>query len=349
MKVAIATVQVPFIRGGAEALASSLQHAFESRGHAADIVSIPFKWYPTETLTDCMLAGRMMDLTEVNGEKIQLVVALKFPAYYLKHEHKVVWLLHQHRQAYDLWQTPFGDIHTWPDGDKLRDLIVRHDTRYLSEASRIYTISQNVTARLRHYNQLDSAPLYHPPLGHADLYCESFENFVFYPSRIDSMKRQRLLVEAARYIQSGMHVIVAGGGGDAEAAHLQRLVHEYGLENRVTLAGFISEDEKRSYYARCRCVFFGAYDEYYCYVTLEAFYARKPVVALNDTGGALEFVEHGNNGYICEPDARSLAATLDQLGESPALAEQLGNAAHATLDKKLIDWDHVVTSLIQSS
>jgi glycosyltransferase involved in cell wall biosynthesis len=295
-----------------------------------------------------MIAGRMMDLTEVNGEKIDLVVALKFPAFYLRHEHKVAWLLHQHRQAYDLWQTPFGDMHAWPDGKGLRNLIVRHDTRYLAEASRVYTISENVTARLRRYNGIASMPLYHPPQGYASLYCESFENFVFYPSRIDPMKRQRLLVEAARYLRSGMRVVIAGGGGDMEAAHLQSLVHEYGLENRVTLAGFISEDEKRSYYARCRCVFFGAYDEDYGYVTLEAFYAHKPVVALRDTGGALEFVEHGVNGYLCDSDARSLAATLDRLGDSPDLAERLGSAAHTTLGKKLIDWDYVVTSLIDS-
>ena len=105
MKIAIATVQVPFITGGAEIHARLLHSELVKRGHECDIVTIPFKWYPSETLLNCMLMGRMMDLTEVNGEKMDLVIAMKFPAYYVKHPNKVLWLLHQHRQAYDLWGT----------------------------------------------------------------------------------------------------------------------------------------------------------------------------------------------------------------------------------------------------
>ena len=103
MKIAIATVQVPFITGGAEIHAEMLCRELKKRGYQADIVTIPFKWYPTDTLLNCMLMGRMMDLNEVNGEKIDRVIAMKFPAFYLQHENKVLWLLHQHRQAYDLW------------------------------------------------------------------------------------------------------------------------------------------------------------------------------------------------------------------------------------------------------
>ncbi len=347
MKVAIATVQVPFIRGGAEVLATSLRAALQSRGYAADVARIPFKWYPSDTLVQCMIAGRTLDLSAVNGDKIDIVIAMKFPAYFLRHDHKVVWLMHQHRQAYDLWQTRFGDIHTWPDGEILRESIKHHDTNYLSEARRIYTISENVTSRLRHYNRLDSTALYPPPDGHERLYCESYDDFVFYPSRIDPMKRQRLLIEAARYLKSGMRVVIAGGGNEAESSHLCAMIQEYGLSSRVSLVGFISEDEKRSYYARCRCVFFGGVDEDYGYVTLEAFYSRKPVVTLIDTGGALEFATDGHNGYICEADARSIAARLDELSEDRELAEVLGAEGHATLSRKNIDWDHVTRSLVQ--
>ena len=145
MKIAIATVQVPFIRGGAEVLAQSLQEQLVLRGHHCDVVSVPFKWYPVEALVDCMMMGRMLDLREVNGERIDVVVALKFPAYYTKHENKVVWLLHQHRQAYDLWGTEFGDLHTFTDGERLREMIRKLDTRYLGEARAIYTTAENVS------------------------------------------------------------------------------------------------------------------------------------------------------------------------------------------------------------
>ena len=81
MRIAIATVQVPFIRGGAEILVDMLRDELKKRGHQVDVITIPFKWYPGETLVNCMMMGRMMDLTEVNGEKIDRVIAMKFPAY----------------------------------------------------------------------------------------------------------------------------------------------------------------------------------------------------------------------------------------------------------------------------
>jgi hypothetical protein len=85
VKIVLSTVQVPFIRGGAEILAAQLQENLRRRGHSVDTVSIPFKWYPGETLLESMVMGRLMDVTEVNGEKIDLMIGLKFPAYYAPH------------------------------------------------------------------------------------------------------------------------------------------------------------------------------------------------------------------------------------------------------------------------
>jgi len=67
MRIAIATVQVPFVRGGAEVLTEMLRDELIKRGHKAEIVAIPFKWYPSEDLIKVMNIGRMIDLTESNG------------------------------------------------------------------------------------------------------------------------------------------------------------------------------------------------------------------------------------------------------------------------------------------
>ena len=44
MRIAIATVQVPFTTGGAEILTGMFKDELIKRGHKAEIVSIPFKW-----------------------------------------------------------------------------------------------------------------------------------------------------------------------------------------------------------------------------------------------------------------------------------------------------------------
>lgn len=346
MKIAIATVQVPFITGGAEIHASLLRDELVKRGHEVDIVTVPFKWYPSETLLHCMVMARMMDLTEVNGEPIDAVIAMKFPAYYVKHPNKVLWLLHQHRQAYDLWGTEYGDIHNWEDGEFVRNTIISNDNAYIREARRIFTNAENSAKRLKKYNNINAIPLYHPPINHEKLRCESFGNYIFYPSRIDKMKRQRLLVESARYIKSNTQIYLAGKGSEREIDYLRFLIEKYDLKENVNLLGFITEEEKIDYYANCLGVYFGAYDEDYGYVTMEAFFSKKPVVIHEDAGGPLEFVKNNINGFITSTDPRAIAARIDAWSSDRDKAKQMGAKGYESLLAKNINWDHVIDSLL---
>lgn len=346
MKIAIATVQVPFVRGGAETHAEMLRDELRKRGHQAEIVMIPFKWYPPSTLVNCMMMGRMMDLTEVNGEKIDRVIAMKFPAYYVKHDHKIIWLLHQHRQAYDLWETPYGDLHMLPEGEEIRDFIYECDTKYLKEAAHIFTNAQNTANRLMKYNGLEGEALYIPPLNHEKMTCKAYGDFIFYASRIDPMKRQRFLVEAAKYTQTDVKFVIAGNGPEKELTYIHNKIKEYQLENRVQMVGFISEEKKLDYYANCLGVYFGAYDEDYGIIPLESFFSRKPVIIHKDAGGPLEFVVDGENGYIIDEDAKLLAEKIDTWYNDRELAKQLGENGYHSLEEKHINWDYVIDKLL---
>ena len=46
MRIAVCSPQVPFARGGAEILSETLVGELRARGHKAELVTIPFKWYP---------------------------------------------------------------------------------------------------------------------------------------------------------------------------------------------------------------------------------------------------------------------------------------------------------------
>lgn len=347
MRIAIAMVQVPFIKGGAEILAEMLKNELIKRGHIADIVTIPFKWYPGESLVDSMMMGRLMDLTEVNGEAIDKVIAMKFPAYYVKHSNKVLWLMHQHRQAYDLWNTEYGDLENFPEGEKIRNLILECDKVYLTEAQSIFTIAQNTSNRLKQFCGIDSTVLYHPPLNYEKFHCEKYGDYVFYPSRIDSIKRQRLLVESAKFLKTPAKIVLAGSGSEAELKYIHNLIEKNNLRDKVTLAGFISEEEKISYYANSLCVYFGAYDEDYGYITLEAFFSEKPVIVHPDAGGPLEFVEDGQNGYVVENKAALIAEKIDYLYEHREEAVKLGQAGKKSLQDKHMNWDYVIDNLLR--
>ncbi len=348
MRIAIATVQVPFARGGAEILVEMLKQELIKRGYKADIVSIPFKWYPWEKLIDSANISRMIDLSEAEGEKIDRVIAVKFPAYYVKHDNKVVWLMHQHRQAYDLWGSEFGDLDRLENGRKIKNFIQECDNQYLAEAKAVYTIAKTTSMRLEKYNGIPSETLYHPPLNYEKLHCESYGDYIFYASRINTIKRQRLLVEAARYFRTDAKVVIAGGGVKQEIDYINGLIEQYNLGDRVKMAGFISEEEKLRCYANCLAVYFGAYNEDYGYITLEAFFSEKPVIVHKDSGGPLEFVEDERNGFVIDDDPLQIARKVDYLYEHRDRAREMGRYGRQSLIEKHMDWDYVIDRLLEN-
>ena len=91
------------MRGGAEIQVANLCRELIARGFEAELVQIPFKWYPEQQLLDNAMVWRLMDLKESDGRKIDLVIATKYPTYALQHNNKITWLIHQHRMAYDLY------------------------------------------------------------------------------------------------------------------------------------------------------------------------------------------------------------------------------------------------------
>ena len=127
MRIAVCRPQVPFDRGGAEIFADELAAELRERGHEADLVTMPFKWYPGERVLTQALLWRLADLTEADGRPIDLVVATKFPSYCVRHPNKVVWLLHQFRQAYELDRTELGQFSESPEDRALRRSVQRLD------------------------------------------------------------------------------------------------------------------------------------------------------------------------------------------------------------------------------
>ena len=136
-------------------------------------------------------------------------------------------------------------------------------------------------------------------------------------------------------------------GSQKELDYINAYIEKYSLKDKVKLVGFISEEEKINYYANCLAVYFGAYDEDYGYITLEGFFAHKPVIVHPDAGGPLEFVEDEKNGFIVNQDARALAEKIDELYLDRKKAQDLGEEAYTSLSQKHIDWDFVIEKLLK--
>ena len=340
-RVLVCEAQVPFVTGGAEYLVRSLVEQLGRRGYDAELVSVPFKSYPKDEILSHAAAWRLLDLSESNNTPIDLVIATKFPTYFVRHPKKVAWLVHQYRSAYELCGTRFGDFHHTELDVGLREQLIALDCQMLGESQEIYTIARNTTTRLERYNGLASEPLYHPPRLADQLRSGPYDDYVLSVGRLELIKRTDLIIRAMSRVDSGTRLVVAGDG--TQRAPLVSLAKELGVLDRVDFLGSVDDAELLRLYEQALCVAYVPYDEDYGYVTLEGFLAQRPIVTAHDSGGPLEFVDDGVNGLVCFPDARGVADGINRLASDRQLAASLGAAGYDRA--RQITWDGVIERL----
>ncbi len=340
MRIAVCLPQVPFERGGAEIFADTLVGQLRERGHEADVVTVPYKWYPQARVLSQAFLWRLLDLEEANGRPVDLVIATKFPSYAVRHPNKVVWLLHQFRQAYDMDRTPIGQFGESGFDRATRRAVHQFDRLALSEAKQLFTTSENNARRLSESTGLTAEVMPHPP-QQLEYRCEEYGDFVLSVGRLDGAKRVDLLVRAATSLD-GLRVVVAGDGPDRR--RLESLADDLRLNGRVAFAGRVPEDELASLYARCLAVYYAPIDEDFGMVPYEAFLAEKPVVTTHDAGGPLEIVRHEQNGLVCAPDEEDVAKACRWLAEHRDQARAWGRAGRPLAER--VTWDHSIDRLL---
>jgi glycosyltransferase involved in cell wall biosynthesis len=340
VRIAVLRPQVPFARGGAEIFTDRLVEELRARDHEADLVSVPFKWYPGARVLTQAFLWRMLDLEEADGVPIDVVVATKFPSYLARHRDKRVWLVHQFRQAYELDGTPLGQFSDSAEDRALRRKVQELDRIALGEASRLFSTSQNVADRLAASTGLSAEVLAHPPQP-LEYRCEGYGDFVLSVNRLDRAKRIDLLIEAAARV-GALEVVIAGDGPDRD--RLERLAHDRGLNGRARFTGRISESELADLYARCLAVYYAPVDEDFGMVPLEAFLSEKPVLTTTDAGGPLEVVADGTTGLVVTPDVAEIARALGWFREHPDEAASYGRAGKAIAAE--VTWDRAIGRLL---
>ncbi len=343
-RVLICSSQVPFARGGAELLVEGLRDALRERGHTADTVSLPYAWQPHALLGSSALAWRMLELSQVNGQPVDVLIATKFPSYAARHPHKVVWLVHQHRQAYDWYGTPLSDFVNTPEDRAVREWLLRMDRTTLGEARRLWAISKNVAARLKRFTGLEATPLYPPSRYAGRLRAGPYGDYLLSDARLDQAKRIDLLLRALARTEEPVRCVLISTGPERE--RLERLARELGLGGRAEFRGFVPDEELIELYAGARAVYYAPFDEDYGFTTVQALAAARPVVTTEDAGGVLEFVADGDCGLVAAPEPEAIAACLDRLWRSPDLPARLGAPGPARVAG--ITWDRVVASLMLS-
>ena len=142
------------------------------------------------------------------------------------------------------------------------------------------------------------------------------DKVVLYVGRMSSEKRIDVILKAAKALdRPDVHFVFAGTG--PSTLRYQRMAIKYGLRERTSFAGFVSQEDLPKYYAAADLLCTASTFETQGVVLLEAMAAGKPVV------GADFLAIHGiiRNGYNGEKfpagNAKVCARRIEKVLESP--------------------------------
>src|SRR5262249_25704314 len=200
---------------------------------------------------------RLLDLSESDGRSIELVIATKFPSYAVRHPNKVVWLLHQFRQAYELDRTELGQFGESVEDRATRRAVQRLDKVALGEARKLFATSRHGADRIKRSAGLRAEVVPHPPQELA-YRTEGSDALVLSAGRLDRAKRHDLLLDALA-ADASLRCVIVGDGPDRE--RLESVAQQHGLDGRAHFAGRVDEQELADLYARCLAVYYAPVDE----------------------------------------------------------------------------------------
>jgi glycosyltransferase involved in cell wall biosynthesis len=287
----------------------------------------------------------MIDLSEANGERIDLAIGTKFPSYFVRHPNKITWLFHQYRAIYELCGTPYSEFSHAEADVKLRDRLIELDTNALRESRALFSNAQNTANRLTRYNGLHAEALYHPPPLAGKLKAGRSGDYFLSVGRLEGNKRVDLIIRAMAHVDKRWRLVIVGEGPGRR--DLEALAAKMRVADRIVFAGSVTETSLVDLYAAAAAVVFPPYDEDYGYVTLEAFLSRKPLVTTTDAGGPLEFVTDGVTGLVVPPDAESLGAAMSKTAANPKAAQAMGDAGYQRV--RGITWDQAIDTLMAAA
>ena len=344
MKVLIVNNMAPFVSGGAEAMAEHLRRNVALAGHEVEVLRIPFQWEPATRIPSQMLMARAFELQNVDH-----VIAMKFPAYLIRHPRKTLWLVHQYRQAYDLFDAGQTNLPAGDTGLGIRRVIKNADDECFRDARRIFAISDVTQKRLMQYNGFSSDVLRAPINDPENFPGGRGEGYIFAGGRVNDAKRQNLLLEALALAPKAVRLVIAGPpDSEADAEKLRRTTERLDLQDRVKLdLRFLPRNTYADYVNGALAVASLPFDEEsFSYVAMEAATAGKALISTTDSGGVLGLARNGETGWVAMPEASSLADAMAKVYRNARRTRDLGVAARALWTEYGITWPATVEALL---
>jgi len=127
-----------------------------------------------------------------------------------------------------------------------------------------------------------------------------------------------------------VQLLIAGDGEERYA--LENLIDELRMHDRIVLLGFADRGTSIALFWGCEFFVLSSRLEPFGIVVAEAMAAHKAVLATR-SGGVVNMVQHGENGFLIEPDVSSLADGMRQMLKHPEETHKMGESAAQSIQR----------------
>lgn len=157
--------------------------------------------------------------------------------------------------------------------------------------------------------------------------------YILFVGRLESKKNLLRLVEAFKEFTSlhGNYQLILAGKQGLGFAEIPKLVNKLGLVGKVSMPGYVTEEEKAALYKYCNVFAFPSLYEGFGFPVLEAFHYKKPVL----TSHVSCLPEIGGDAvhYVDPYDVESIALGLEKLTNDKDYIENLIELGEKRLKK----------------
>lgn len=157
---------------------------------------------------------------------------------------------------------------------------------------------------------------------------------IVFAGRIEPQKGLDWLLRSLAKVEADVHLDVAGTGSEKYLDAMDRLASDLGLQERVTVHGWLAEDEVYALIEQARGVVVpSVWHEPAGLVTLEAAALGRPVIA-SEVGGILEYATDAFSLHVPPRDAEALAEAIADLARNADQAEAMGRRGYDLAQSK---------------
>jgi len=295
-----------------------------------------------------LIPEQMMSLRLLDVEgSCDLLLAVGYPAFVLKHRHKRVLLFSLSSSLHEHFGTEYGVLST-PQYQRIRDAVHVAERKCLMEAERVLCASETLAAQIQaQYHLPTKALIFDNNLNHTNP-ASFFEEgtWVVCESTLEPSDRMDLLLNAVTHAKEPWQLMIfVPSASEVYRQGLHQRIERLGLKERVLVkdTALSLQDGSKKVQAFVALPFTttrisGS--------LLQAIKSHIPVVTAADCGAILEVTQNEKNGLVVEPSAREIAHALDLLISDIKLHQRVSQG-YSRSNRKPLQIEKLIESLVE--